>query len=87
MEVIVTVKTCSGSETKVPVIDCGFANLSDNLFPETGGTGDSGSIKRGNQFEVSDDGIISEVLIPARSTIRSLIDNPGQDIDSWRIIF
>lgn len=68
-----------------PVVDCGNADLSSNLFPTTGGTGASGAIKRGNSFRVSVGGEPGGYSIDPNAEIRALVDTPGQTASNWWI--
>lgn len=69
------------------IIDCGVFDASVNLFPTTGGTGAGGSILRGNQFQVSVEGVINSIAIPEGATLQALVNNPGQTTSNWRIFF
>lgn len=73
------------SVVAVPLVDCGDADLSTNLFPETGGTGSAGAIKKGNLFRVSVAGEPGGYLIDVNSEIRARVDTPGQTLANWWI--
>lgn len=70
-------------------IDCGEWDGSTDEFPETGGTAEDGTPKRGNTFECTDDtvSLLSSDGSPILrgQTIRALIDNPGNDPANWRV--
>lgn len=64
-------------------------DASSGLYPEAPlGSGVAGIIMRGNIFDVSvgspPDGD-ENVKFPIRSTLRALVDNPGQDDTKWKI--
>lgn len=69
------------------IIDCGTCDLSGGNMPTTGGTGTSGAIARGNQFDVATGGTVSGEAIPTGATIRALVDTPGNTLSNWRIYF
>jgi len=73
-------------------VDCGAWDASSNLFPTSGGTGDTGAILKGNTFEISVAGVLvgqdgNPQAVVVGSTIRSLADAPGQTGSKWRIMF
>lgn len=65
-------------------IDCGPYDASTNLYPATGGTGTSGAIKRGNTFEITVAGTLGAEDVPVGTTIRALVDTPGNTRANWR---
>ena len=74
------------------VRDMGAWDASGDLFPETGGSGAGGTVKAFNEFDISVSGNLKDqdentILVPAGSTIRALVDNPGQTGANWRIYF
>lgn len=74
-----------GGATGALLYFCGDADLSSNLFPTTGGTGSSGTIKKGNVFRVSVEGEPGGVFIGVDSEIRAKVDTPGQTLSNWWI--
>lgn len=73
-------------------VDCGPWDASGNLFPTSGGTGDTGAILKGNTFEISIPGTLVDLdgnpqAVIKGSTIRALSDVPGQTGSKWRIMF
>jgi len=65
------------------VVDCGSWDASTGLYPNTGGTGVSGTIKKGNLFFISVPGTIAGVAYDRGDSIRALVDGPGQTAASW----
>lgn len=60
-------------------------DASSNLFPSTGGSGESGAILAGNFFPISVGGTLGGETVIAGQTIIALIDDPGQDAGNWAI--
>ena len=90
MEITVTVG--AGATDTYAVRYMGEYDASSNLFPTTGGSGAGGAIKKGNEFNISVAGTLKDsaeasILVPAGSTIRALVDSPGQTGANWRIYF
>lgn len=70
------------------VINLGDYDLSSDLLPDAPlGTGAGGEIKRGNEFDILVAGNPSGIYIGAGATIRAKVDNPGQDLNKWRIYY
>lgn len=76
-------KIANVSSSGTPMVLCGSANLTGDLFPTTGGTGISGSIKIGNTFRVSVAGAPSGNFINVNAEITALVDTPGQTYSNW----
>jgi len=73
-------------------VDCGTWDASSNQFPTSGGTGDTNAILRGNTFEISVAGTLQDQdgnpqAVVKYSTIRALVDIPGQSGANWKITF
>jgi hypothetical protein len=66
--------------------DMGGYDASSNTYPATGGSGSGGAIEQGNTFEVT---VASTTpgLFPLGSTLRALVDTPGQTVSNWRITY
>lgn len=69
-----------------PWIMLDAVDISDNLFPTIGGTGDFGAVQSGNVFPVAIGGELDGEGIPVKSLLVALADAPGQDVTKWRII-
>ena len=68
--------------------DMGAYNASTDLFPDTPlGSGLSGAIQRGDQFDISVAGTLGGEEVPAGATIRAKADAPGQTLGNWRIYY
>lgn len=65
----------------------GNYDASTNLFPTTGGYLSGGGIMRGDVFDITVDGTLGGTFVGAGSTIRALVDNPGQTLANWKITF
>lgn len=81
-----------GIKDSRPWVDCGTWDASGNAFPTNGGTGDTGTVLRGNTFEISNGGTLVDQdgnpqTVSKYATIRALADTPGQDGSKWRISF
>jgi len=64
----------------------GGYNASSNTFPTTGGTGTGGAINAGNYWYVTVAGTLGGESVPIGSSIRALVNNPGQSSSNWLII-
>lgn len=58
-------------------------DLSDDLFPETGGSGDLDEVCENDEFPVAVGGSPGGSYIDVGLKIRATADNPGQDIENW----
>lgn len=70
------------------VVDCGGYNASGGTYPAAGGTGTSGAIKRGNQFDVTTPSVADgngDIKFPLGAVLRALVDAPGQVDANWKI--
>lgn len=65
--------------------DRGSWNASDNIFPNIGGSGDSGAILRGDLWTISVAGILGGVAVTAGDVVRALVDSPGQTASNWSV--
>jgi hypothetical protein len=74
-----------GATSNAVMIDCGDYDASTNLFPNAGGTGTAGAIKRGNFFYISVAGVIGGVDIPVGARITAKVNAPGQTLANWYI--
>lgn len=66
------------------IVHCGDYDASIQQFPSGGGTGISGAIEQGNEFDIIN-GSVDPSLLPIGSTIRAKINAPGQIVSNWRI--
>lgn len=73
------------------MVNCGDWDFSANsdLFPETGGTAEDGSVRKNNFFDITGAGTPSGATepIPVGAMIRAKVDNPGQTLANWRIFY
>jgi hypothetical protein len=73
------------------IVFCGTWNLSGNSLPNVGGTGSGGSIEKGNEFfsPTASTSLLGRDggIIPANVLLRAMINNPGQDISNWLVIY
>jgi WD40 repeat protein len=58
-------------------------DASGGNYPATGGTGISGAIKSGNQFEVTVAGTMGGVAYAVGDLLTALVDAPGQTSTNW----
>lgn len=85
------VKTAVNSKQDAPtggkkvVIHCGDYNASSIQFPSAGGSGTSGALEIGNEFDIIT-GSVNPELVPVGSTIRYK-GGDTTNINSWRIYF
>lgn len=61
-------------------------DISDDLFPSTGGSGSLGAVKKGNLFPVTTGGTLDGNFVPAGSLLLALVDTPGQTATNWRVL-
>lgn len=60
----------------------GGYNAATGTFP-TAGTGNSGSVRAGDTFRITNGGTISGVVYSINDELMALVDNPGQNIANW----
>jgi hypothetical protein len=65
--------------------DRGNYNASSNLFPSSGGSGPSGTILKGDTWNISVAGTLGGQIIVAGDWIRALTNSPGQTASNWTI--
>lgn len=69
------------------IIHCGDYNATLQLFPNSGGTGSAGSVRRNNEFDIIT-GSLDPAVLPVGCTIRAKIHNPSiTDPADWRIFY
>lgn len=66
--------------------DRGGWDASGDVFPSTGGSGIAGAIKKGDLWFISASGTLGGGLTQIGSSIRALVDDPGQTAGNWNII-
>lgn len=82
---VVNVKYDAPASGKKVVVHCGDYNATSQQFPNSGGTGTSGALEVGNEFDIVT-GSVDPVTVPVGSTIRY----KGGDSTlpaSWRIYY
>ena len=57
-----------------------------NYYPNTGGSGVSGSILKGNMFYISVAGVLGTTSVSVGASVRALVNNPGQISSNWDIL-
>lgn len=67
------------------IINIGDWDASADTFPNSGGTGPSGAIKKGNEVNIIVAGAPGGYPIEIGAIMRAKIDNPGQVLTNWRI--
>lgn len=70
-----------------PYNDMGDYDASTNLFPETGGSGTDGAVRKGDCFDISVGGNLGGEDVGVGATIRAKVNDPGQTLSNWRIYF
>lgn len=69
------------------IIHCGDYNATLQLFPNSGGTGSGGSVRKHNEFDIIT-GSLDANILPVGSTIRAKKHNPSiSDPADWRIFY
>jgi hypothetical protein len=63
-----------------------FEQDNDEDLPDSGGSGDGGIIQAFNAFITTGVGVYGGEEWPAKTIIISLIDQPGQDLENFRLI-
>jgi hypothetical protein len=66
--------------------DRGSHDASAGLFPSTGGSGEAGTILKGDLWFISVAGTLGDQYCQIGTSIRALTDNPGQTASNWSII-
>lgn len=80
------VKTYADSLVTGLLDDRGNYNASSNLFPSTGGSGVGGAILKGDIWFISTGGTLGGTSVVVGSSVRSLVDSPGQTSTNWSIL-
>lgn len=66
--------------------DRGSWDASGNTFPNAGGSGAGGAIKKGDLWFISVGGNLGGEVVTIGDSVRALTDNPGQIAANWNII-
>ena len=66
--------------------DRGSYDASGNVWPSTGGSGTAGAILKGDLWYISVQGTLGGVLAVVGSSIRALVNTPGQTAGNWDIL-
>lgn len=66
--------------------DRGSYNASVNTFPASGGSGTAGAIMKGDLWYISNAGTLGGQSVAVGSTVRALVDTPGQTASNWDIL-
>ncbi len=80
------VKTYADSLVTGLLDDRGNYNASSNLFPSTGGSGAAGAILKGDLWYISTGGALGGTPVVVGSSVRALVDSPGQTSTNWSIL-
>ena len=66
--------------------DRGNWDASGNTYPNTGGSGALGAIKKGDLWRISVAGALSGVAVSVGDAVRALVDTPAQTGANWAIM-
>ena len=66
--------------------DRGNYNASGNVFPSSGGSGTAGAILKGDLWYISVAGTLGGTSVVVGSSVRALVDTPGQTSTNWSIL-
>ena len=66
--------------------DRGNFDASGNVFPSSGGSGTAGAILKGDLWYISVGGTLGGTSVVVGSSIRALVDSPGQTSSNWSIL-
>jgi hypothetical protein len=66
--------------------DRGNYNASGNVFPSSGGSGTAGAILKGDLWYISVAGTLGGTSVVVGSSVRALVDTPGQTSSNWSIL-
>jgi hypothetical protein len=67
--------------------DRGNWNPGSGAWPDEGGSGVDGAIKKGDVFYLTADGTLTgPVEVNQGDSLRALVDDPGQDAESWAVM-
>lgn len=83
---IQAVKTYVDSATAGLLNDRGSWDASGNTFPNAGGSGSAGAIRKGDTFFISVAGTLGGVAVNNGDTVRAMVNAPGQTAANWNIL-
>lgn len=66
--------------------DRGNYDASGNVFPSSGGSGTAGAILKGDLWYISVGGTLGGTSVVVGSSVRALVDTPGQTSSNWSIL-
>jgi len=66
--------------------DRGNYDASGNVFPSSGGSGTAGAILKGDLWYISVGGTLGGTSVVIGSSVRALVDTPGQTSSNWSIL-
>lgn len=66
--------------------DRGNYDASGNVFPSSGGSGSAGAVLKGDLWYISVAGTLGGVAVSVGSSIRALVNTPGQTAGNWDIL-
>ena len=66
--------------------DRGNYDASGNVFPSSGGSGTAGAILKGDLWYISVAGTLGGTSVVVGSSVRALVDTPGQTSSNWSIL-
>lgn len=84
--VLSTAKTYADGLVVGLLDDRGNYDASSNAFPSSGGSGASGAILKGDLWYISVSGTLGAKVVSVGSSIRALVDSPGQTSGNWDIL-
>lgn len=80
------VKAYVDSATTGLLDDRGNYSAAGNTFPASGGSGVAGAIKKGDLWYISVAGTLGGTAVVVGTSIRALVDTPGQTAGNWSIL-
>jgi hypothetical protein len=83
---VAAVKTYADGLVAGLLDDRGSYDASVNVWPSSGGSGTAGAILKGDLWYISVAGTLGGVDVSVGSSIRALIDTPGQTAANWDIL-
>lgn len=66
--------------------DRGNYDASSNVFPSSGGSGTAGAVLKGDLWYISVGGTLGGTSVSVGSSVRALVDSPGQTAGNWDIL-
>jgi hypothetical protein len=80
------VKTYVDNSTSAVLRDCGNWSGASGTYPNAGGTGAAGAIRKGDTFYINVAGNLGGVAVNIGDSVRAMINAPGQTAANWNIL-